>query len=68
MRMINLSDICDLKIEGIDRRDHPDYCDAYISEAWINDDGKFRELTEEELEWLNNQGEYLYEQIEKNIY
>lgn len=66
--MLNLSEICDLKIEGIDRRDHPDYVDAYISEAWVNDDGRFRELTTEELEWLNNQDDYRYEQIEKWIY
>ena len=66
--MLNLSEICDLKIEGIDRRDHPDYVDAYISEAWVNDDGRFRELTTEELEWLNNQDDYRCQQIEKWIY
>ena len=66
--MLNLSEICDLKIEGIDRRDHPDNVDAYISEAWVNDDGRFRELTTEELEWLNNQDDYRCQQIEKWIY
>jgi hypothetical protein len=66
--MLDLSKVCDLKIEDIDHRDSPDYCNAYISEAWLDDEGKLRELTQEELNWLNDQDEYRYQQIMKWIY
>ena len=41
-------------VEGIDREDYPDFVDAYISSALYPDGaGGFRDLTPEELEWLN---------------
>lgn len=36
----------DIEIDGIDTRDYPDFCDAYVSAAWYEDG---TELTEEEL-------------------
>lgn len=35
---IDLTKVCDLKWDGIDGGDHPDYVDAYISEGWIETD------------------------------
>ena len=66
--MLDLSKICDIKMEDINHRDSPDYCDAYISEAWVDSEGKFRELTKRELDWLNEQDEYRYEQVMKCLY
>jgi hypothetical protein len=67
---LDLTKICDVTVEGIDRRDHPDYCDAYIADAWIEIDADefnktamptnnkgfklFRQLSEAELDWLND--------------
>jgi hypothetical protein len=39
-----------LEFEGIDHRDYPDYCDAFISAGQIDD----RDLTDEELDVLND--------------
>ena len=82
-RMINLelNKICNVIVEGIDRRDHPKYCDAYIADAWIevsqaevdltpmpsgNINGKnLRQLSEAELDWLNDQSEFVFAQVEK---
>lgn len=67
--MLDLSKICDAKIEGIDHCDAPDYVDAYISEAWFDEgDGKFRELTESEIDWLNDQSDYVYKKVIDWIY
>lgn len=64
--MIDIKRVCDVKVGGIDHHDYPDYCDAFISEAWLHEGrGRYRELTEEELEWLNEQEDYRYKQILK---
>ena len=39
-----------IDIEGIDGRDYPDFCDAFVTEA--DYDGE--PMTEEELDQLNN--------------
>jgi hypothetical protein len=45
------SKIDDIEIDGIDTKDYPDFCDAYILRCVY--DG--RELTDEELDELQNQ-------------
>jgi len=46
-------DLHSINIEGVDRQDYPDFCDAFISEAvWMNngtalDDEELEQLTEE---------------------
>ena len=47
--MIDLSKIIQVQVNGIDTRDYPDFCDAYIDYA-VYEDGT--ELTEEELDDL----------------
>ena len=47
MILINLEHIENIEIEGVDDKDYPDFCDAYISYATWIDTGK--ELTEDEL-------------------
>ena len=45
-----MSAYTNLEWAGIDHKDHPDYCDAYVVRGMLND----REMTEEELEELND--------------
>jgi hypothetical protein len=48
---IDYSKISNIKIEGIDINDWPDFCDAYISEAEYNG----VPMTLDEIEWLNTE-------------
>jgi len=44
---LDIKDVENLGVDGVDTRDYPDFCDAYFSEGWhIAED---RELTEDEL-------------------
>lgn len=61
---LDYSKITDIEVDGIDRSDYPDFCDAYIASAQY--DG--REMTEEELNELNKDSSFIYEQVEKRIY
>lgn len=46
---LELRKIENIVIDGIDHKDYPDYCDAFIESA----DYEGRELTDEELDELN---------------
>jgi len=46
----NLNLITDLKFDDVDHKDYPDYCDAYVEEAYYGD----RPMTDNELYDLNN--------------
>ena len=48
-------DYSSIEIDGIDERDAPDFVDTYVSYAEWNDG---IELTDEELEQLNNLSEF----------
>ena len=56
--------IMDPEVEGIDYKDAPDFCDAFISSAQYGD----RKMTDAELEVLNEDREYVFEQVEKFLY
>jgi hypothetical protein len=45
---IALGQLADIEIDGVDARDYPDFCDAFISRAVWKETGI--ELTEHELE------------------
>lgn len=57
--MIDISKITDIHLEGMDSDDHPDYKDAHIGSA--NYDGQ--PMSKEMLEELNEDVEYLYQQV-----
>lgn len=64
MRKLTVKELSKYELDGWDDTDHPDYCDVYISRAWA--DGM--ELTEEELEWINeNDYEGIFEAMEKEL-
>lgn len=54
---LDYSKLDDIVFSGIDHRDAPDYCDAFITSASY--DG--RELTKEELDELNEDTSFVYE-------
>jgi len=51
-------------LSGVDRWDHPDYCDAFIDSADYN--GK--PMTDEELDELNEDYELVHELVWKNLH
>ena len=58
-------DYTSLEIDDIDMGDYPDFCDAYISAGSYTDG---TELSDEDLEQLNNDRELVYSLVEKAIY
>jgi hypothetical protein len=64
--MINLNYdlLSDVEVGGIDYSDYPDFSDAYISYALY--DGI--ELTDDELDELSNDYDYVYDEVLKQIY
>jgi len=61
---LDYSKISNVQVDGIDHDDYPDFCDAYISSA----DYDGREMTEEELEELNQDSDYVYEKVQNHLY
>ena len=53
------SKISNIQFDGIDHSDYPDYCDAYIVSA--DYDGV--EMTEAQLEEINEDGDFVYEKL-----
>lgn len=51
MKLDNVN-VVDIEIDGIDMKDYPDFCDAYISDAKFEDGTP---LTDEQLEKLQEQ-------------
>ena len=47
---MNITDFDNFEVEGVDTRDYPDFCDAFISNA----DYKGTEATDEQIDWLND--------------
>lgn len=58
----------DLKIDGIDYSDAPDFCDAFISSGLIKENGVYRDLNDEELDTLNNDGDLVRKVLEEHLY
>lgn len=58
--MIDLTKVSNLDFEDIDHKDYPDFCDAFVISADYED----REMTEEELDDLNdNYREFVHEKL-----
>lgn len=55
--MVDTSKLTSIDVDGIDARDYPDFCDAYICYAEI--DGK--PLTEVELDQVNEERDFVYD-------
>lgn len=65
MTQLNGRPVGHIILAGVDRRDHPDYADAYVASAVWNDTGE--ELSDEELEELSSDGELIGELVEEHL-
>ena len=54
---LDYSQIDDVEMDGIDTRDYPDFCDAYVASATY----KGRDMTQAELDRLNEDGDFVHE-------
>ena len=62
--ILDYSKINNVKVGGVDMADYPDFCDAYIESADYGD----REMTEEELDVLNQNGSFISEEAHESLY
>jgi predicted neuraminidase len=58
----------DFAVDGIDTKDYPDFCDAYIMEASVYQNGTWREATEDELDELNEDSDLVYKCVEDYLF
>mgnify|MGYP000237992966 FL=1 len=69
MTTLDYSKVHDIEVDGIDTRDYPDFCDAYIESATIElEDGTFRDATDAELDLLNEDSDFVYSAVESQLY
>jgi len=61
---MNLALVDNIEIEDIDMRDYPDFCDAFIASA----DYDGYPMTEEQLDDLNEDREFLYQCIIEKLF
>lgn len=57
--ILDYSLINSIEVEGVGSSYGHDYSDAYITRAWYGD----REMTDEELDALNENGAYVYDLV-----
>jgi hypothetical protein len=56
--------ISNIQFDGIDHKDAPDYCDAYIVSAEYNGE----EMTEEQIELINDDRDFVYECVQNHLF
>jgi len=61
---IDLSQVEDIEIDGINPLDYPDFCDAFIIDATY----RGRQMTHDELEALNEDSDFVYEKVMEELY
>jgi len=61
---MNYKLIDNIEVDGIDTKDYPDFCDAFISSA--DYDGK--SMTDEQLDELNEDGDFVYECVQNHLF
>lgn len=61
---LDYSQIENVEIDGINHRDAPDFVDAFICSATY----KGREMTDSELDRLNEDSDYVYEAVQDHLY
>jgi hypothetical protein len=61
---LDYTKITDIEVDGINTLDFPDFADSYISSFTY----KGRDATDEELEILNEDGDFVYECVQDSIF
>ena len=56
---MDITKVTNIEFEDIDHSDYPDYCDAFICNA----DSDGRSVSEEQLDELNEDTEFVYEEL-----
>ena len=62
--VLDYAEIKDVEVDGIKTWDAPDFCDAYIASATY----KGRDMTEEELDVLNDDSSFVHERFYAHLY
>jgi len=62
---INLVNFDTFEVEDVDRKDYPDFCDAFIGYAEFNNGTP---LSDNELDELNEESEIVYEAAYDSMY
>lgn len=55
-----------IEVHDIDHNDAPEFCDAYIGDADWARTGK--PLSQEALDWLNEDSDFVHQQVQDAIY
>ena len=63
-----IANIADIEFGGIDYNDCPDFTDAHIVSASVLENGKWRAANEDELDSLNDDSSFVYQQLMNHIY
>ncbi len=67
--MIDFIKLADIEVDNVKMSDYPDFCDAYIAAAKVEEYGIWRDLTEEELDELNDKcPEFVYQKAVESIF
>lgn len=61
---IDTKEVDNVEFDGVDFKDYPDFCDAFISSA----DYKGVPMTDEQLEEINDDTEFVYECLQNQLY
>lgn len=60
--------LIDILFGGVDFKDYPDFCDAYIESAYWNTETEHVALSDEELDELNDDSMLVLELLYKKLY
>lgn len=58
----------DIELDGIDTKDYPDFVDAYIVNASVEENGAIRQATDDEIDELNNDSSFVYECVIEQLF
>lgn len=63
-----LQHVCDIELSNV-TYNHDDWCDVFIEKAWIDENNVARELTGEELDYIQNHyQDWVYDKIVDYLY
>lgn len=58
----------DFEFDGINNSDAHDFCDAFICDASVKENGEWRDATDDELDEINEDSSFVYESLLDYIY
>ena len=61
---MNYKLIDNIEVDGINYRDYPDFCDAFISSA----DYDVKQMTDEQLDEINEDRDFVYECVQNRLF